>query len=47
MTAEQQWELARRWFGGRDKPEWTKRTADEAHEIFGAVGLTGDFWRLT
>lgn len=47
MTTDQQWELARRWFGGRDKPEWTKRTAEEAHEIFGAVGVTGDFWRLT
>jgi hypothetical protein len=47
MTIDQQWDLARRWFAGRDRPEWTKRSAEQAHEIFEAVGLTGDFWRLT
>jgi hypothetical protein len=47
MTTQQQWQLARGWFAGRDKPEWRKRSPDEAHEIFQAAGLTGDFWRLT
>jgi hypothetical protein len=46
MTVAQQWELARLWFGGRDKPEWRKRTVDEVHEVFRAAGLMGDFWTL-
>ena len=47
MTIEQQWALALTWFAGRDKPEWRKRSAEEAQAIFAQAGLTGDFWRLT
>ena len=47
MTTEQQWDLARRWFTGRDRAEWTKRSAEQAEEVFSAAGLSGDFWRLT
>ena len=47
LTLEQQWALARKWFTGRYKPEWTKRSADEAEEIFRSVGLTDKFWRLS
>jgi hypothetical protein len=47
MSLEQQWILARTWFAGRDRPDWTKRSAEEAEAVFAAAGLTGDFWRLT
>ncbi|MEA2460485.1 MAG: Alkylmercury lyase [Actinomycetota bacterium] len=47
LTLEQQWQLARNWFAGRDRPEWTKRSATEAEAIFRRSGLTEDFWRLS
>jgi hypothetical protein len=47
MTMEQQWQLAYLWFRGRDRPEWRKRSPEEAEALFASVGLTGDFWRLT
>ena len=47
MSIAQQWLLARTWFAGRDRPEWTKRTAAEAEALFADAGLTRDFWRLT
>jgi hypothetical protein len=46
MTTTQQWELARAWFEGRDKPAWRKRSVEEANEVFRSVGLSGDFWSL-
>lgn len=46
LTLEQQWRLARSWFAGRHLPEWRKRTASDAEEVFRSAGLTGDFWRL-
>ncbi|HEY7875703.1 MAG TPA: hypothetical protein VIG64_11345 [Actinomycetota bacterium] len=46
MTTALQWELARLWFAGRDRPEWRPRTAAQAQEVFGEAGLRGDFWRL-
>lgn len=47
LTLDVQWELARAWFRGRHLPEWRKRSATEAEEVFASVGLTDDFWRLT
>ena len=46
MTTAQQWDLARLWFGGRDRPEWRKRSADEVRAVFAAAGLSGDFWNI-
>ena len=46
MTVDQQWQLARRWFTGRDLPGWTRRSPAEAQEVLGQVGLTGEFWRF-
>ena len=46
MSVDQQWRLAATWFEGRDRPEWTKRSPEEAEEMFRRVGLTGDFWRF-
>ena len=47
LPLEQCWHLAQAWFGaGRTAPEWRRYTADETREIFGKLGLTGDFWRV-
>jgi hypothetical protein len=47
LNLEQQWHLAQDWFTGRDLPEWTKRSAEEAEAVFLRSGLTSDFWRLS
>jgi hypothetical protein len=47
MTPEQMWRLADMWYQDRDDPSWRRRSADEAEEVFAAIGLKGDFWRLT
>jgi hypothetical protein len=46
MTVQQQWDLARLWFTGRDRPDWRKRSAPEANDVFRAAGLTGRFWTI-
>ena len=46
LTLEQQWHLARAWFAGRDRPEWKRRSPDEAQAVFASVDLVGDFWSL-
>ena len=47
MTTDQQWQLARAWYVGRERADWHKRTPAEAEQLFASVGLSGDFWRLT
>jgi hypothetical protein len=46
MTTAQQWDLARGWFEGRDRPEWRKRSVEQAHDVFRAAGLSGEFWKI-
>ena len=40
------WRLADAWYAGRLSPDWRRRTPEEAQAVFGALGLTGEFWRL-
>lgn len=47
LTLEQQWDLARIWYGDRLSPDWRRRTPEEAEAVFASFGLTGEFWRLT
>lgn len=47
LTPEQMWRLADTWYHDRADPSWRRKTADEAEHVFAAIGLTGDFWRLT
>ncbi len=47
MTPEQMWRLADTWYHDRDDPNWRRRSADEAEEVFTEIGLGGEFWRLT
>ena len=47
MTLDQQWQLARLWYGNRLDAAWRRRTPDEAQAVFTDVGLSGPFWKLT
>ena len=47
MTPEQIWRLADTWYHDRDDPNWRRRSADEAEQVFTEIGLTGEFWKLT
>ena len=47
LTLDQLWSLARTWYRDRLDEGWRRRTAEEAEEVFGGLGLVGDFWRLT
>ena len=47
MTVDQQWELARAWYPDRLRPDWKRRSPQEAQAVFESIGLTGDFWQLT
>lgn len=47
LTVEQQWRLARIWYRGRETPEWKRRSAEEAEEVFESLGLSGPFWKMT
>jgi hypothetical protein len=38
--------MAQRWYEGRMEADWRGRPAKVAQEIFAAVGLVGDFWRM-
>jgi hypothetical protein len=40
------WELAKRWYPGRDGIDWQPKTPAQMQEIFDALGLTGEFWQL-
>jgi len=46
LSVEQAWKLADSWYHDRLSPDWRRRTVDEAHELFGSLGLTSEFWRL-
>lgn len=48
FSAERCWQLARAWFGhDRRRPDWRRRTPQEAESLFRSLGFTSDFWRLT
>jgi hypothetical protein len=47
LTLDQGWRLADAWFHDRLDPGWRRKTPREAEEVFGGIGLTGPFWKLT
>ena len=48
LTLDQCWRLAEAWYSpDRRDAAWRRFNSDEAHAIFRAVGLSGDFWKLT
>ncbi len=44
LTIEQTWQLSKRWYADRLRPDFHGRTPDEAQAIFHALGLTSPFW---
>jgi hypothetical protein len=44
---DQCWKLAQAWYPERLKPEWRRKSAEEMQAVFDAVGLQGEFWRVT
>ena len=47
MSLDTGWKLAHAWYSpDRRKPEWRRRTVDEAEQLFRELGLTGAFWTL-
>jgi hypothetical protein len=47
LSLEQAWRLADAWYRDRMSAGWRRPTADEAHELFRWLGLSGEFWRLS
>jgi hypothetical protein len=47
LSMQQLWGLASVWYHDRLSPDWRRRTAEEAQEVFESLGLTGEFWKLT
>ena len=46
MSPEQCWQLAQAWYGDRLRPDWRRKTLEEAEAALAAVGLTEPFWSL-
>ena len=46
MAVEQCWQLARAWYGDKLRPDWRRKTLDEAEATFTQLGLTAPFWTL-
>ena len=47
FSLEQAWGLGRLWYADKLSPEWARATPAQAEGVFGSLGLTSDFWRLT
>ena len=47
LTLEQQWGLAQAWYSDRLRPDWRRKTEDEARAILDDLGLTSGFWELS
>ena len=47
LTLDQLWGLASVWYRNKMEEDWRRRTPEEAEEVFGSLGLTGEFWSLT
>ena len=44
VRMDQLWELAREWYSTRLQPDARRPQPAEMREIFGRIGLTGEFW---
>ncbi len=40
------WDLAREWYGYYLSPQWTRKSKEQARNIFASVGLVSDFWKI-
>jgi len=46
MSPEQCWQLAQAWYANVLRPDWRRKTLDEADATLASIGLTGPFWSL-
>jgi hypothetical protein len=46
VPADRLFALARRWYGGRLRPDWRPRSVAESQRLLAEAGLTGPFWDL-
>jgi hypothetical protein len=44
VRMDQLWQLAREWYSTRLQPESRRPQPAEMRQIFGRLGLAGDFW---
>lgn len=47
LSLEQIGRLARAWYARKLEPDWRRHTPEEAEQLFAALGLDPDFWRLS
>ncbi|HKV82976.1 MAG TPA: hypothetical protein VJN88_00375 [Ktedonobacterales bacterium] len=47
MTLEETWDLSRRWYGDRLRPDFRGRTPEQARAIFHGLHLTAPFWDIS
>ncbi len=46
MTPEQCHRLGGAWYADKLRPEWRRKTVEEAEAAVAEIGLTGPFWQL-
>ena len=46
MPIQTCWDLAQRWYTGRLDHDWQRPGQTAVQQIFGGLGLKGDFWDL-
>jgi carboxypeptidase C (cathepsin A) len=46
MTPQIGWQLAHAWYADKLKPQWRRKTPEEAATFFAKLGLRGPFWDL-
>ena len=46
LSLEQGWRLAEGWYHDRLRPDWQRKTPEEAEAFFVQLGLTSPFWSL-
>ena len=46
VTIEQMWRLAKEFYQGKLKLDWSPKSKSEKQELFTELGLTAEFWKL-
>lgn len=46
LSLDLTWELAKAWYHDYLRPDWRRKTPEEASELFARLGLTGAFWQV-
>ncbi len=46
MSVDTCWKLARAWYTDKNRPDYRRKSPEEAQAVFDSLGLTGPFWAL-